>query len=370
VLRVVETVTGASRYLLGAAQAAAAGAVLIRLARGRERPAPLAPARPRRRVSVVIPARDEAARIGPCLAGVAADPDVHEIVVVDDGSRDGTAAVARAAGARVVAGVEPPPGWVGKPWALQQGVEAATGDVVVCLDADTRPRPGLVGALDRALDRADLVCAGPRFVCDTPGERLLHPSFLATIVYRFGPVGTGGRVVFNGQCTAAERERFLAAGGYRDSARFMTDDIALARRLAGAGWRVAFLDGADVIDVDMHDDAAGVWREWGRSIAAADVTPRAWLAADVATIWLTLALPALRALTGRPTRLDLVLLAVRWSLLGPLRRAYARGGAAYWLSPLADPATAARFTWSALRPPRRWRGRVYRAGGTAGPPAS
>jgi dolichol-phosphate mannosyltransferase len=150
----------------------------------------------------------------------------------------------------------------------------------------------------------------------------------------------------------------------------MTDDIALATRLAGRGWRIGFLDGVDLIDVDMHDDAAGVWREWGRSIAAADVIPRRWLAADVATLWLTMALPVLRTLAGRPGPLDVVLLAVRWSLLGPLRRAYARRGVAYWLSPLADPVTAVRFTWSVLRPPRRWRGRVYAAAGTAAPPAS
>jgi dolichol-phosphate mannosyltransferase len=348
-------------------QVLAAAVVLARLARGRDRPSPLAPAVPRRTVSVVIPARDEAARIGPCLAGIA---DAHEVIVVDDQSADDTAAIARAAGARVIAGAPPPPGWVGKPWALQQGVEAARGDVVVCLDADTRPKPGLLGAMERALDGADLVCAGPRFVCETAGERLLHPSFLATLVYRFGPAGTGRRIVFNGQCTAAERERFLAAGGYRDAARHMTDDIALARGLAARGWRIAFRDGADVVDVDMHDDAAGVWREWGRSIAAADVTPAPWLAADIATLWLTTALPLLRLAARRPRRLDLLLLAIRWSLLGPLRRAYARRGVAFWLSPLADPATAARFTWSALRPPRRWRGRVYGAGGTAGPPAS
>ena len=107
--------------------------------------------------------------------------------MVDDRSRDGTADVAREHGARVVAGAEPPAGWVGKPWALQQGLEAAAGDVVVSLDADTRPRPGLVGALAAALAEADLVTASARFVCVSAGERLLHPSMLASLVYRYGP---------------------------------------------------------------------------------------------------------------------------------------------------------------------------------------
>ena len=92
--------------------------------------------------------------------------------------------------ARVVAGTDLPPGWVGKPWALQQGLEAATGDVVVSLDADTRPRRGLAGALAAALLDADFVTAGARFACEGPGERLLHPSMLASLVYRYGPADT------------------------------------------------------------------------------------------------------------------------------------------------------------------------------------
>src|SRR5918995_1464946 len=78
--------------LLRLAQAGAGAVVLARLARGRSRLPPLAAARTTERVSVVIPARDEAERIGPCLAGIAADPDVLEVIVVDDGSADATAA--------------------------------------------------------------------------------------------------------------------------------------------------------------------------------------------------------------------------------------------------------------------------------------
>ena len=207
--------------LLRAVQAAAAAVVLARLARGRDRLAPLAAAAPARSVSVVVPARDEAERIGPCLEALREDPGVAEVIVVDDRSSDGTAAAARSCGARVVEGAELPQGWVGKPWALQQGLEAASGEVVVSLDADTRPRRGLVGALDAALADADWVTCGPRFVCDTAGERWLHPSMLAGLVYRFGPsdVAAPGRGSFaSGQCTAVVRERLLAAGGYRHAA--------------------------------------------------------------------------------------------------------------------------------------------------------
>jgi dolichol-phosphate mannosyltransferase len=345
-------------------QLAASAVALARLARGRDRPPPLraAPAPPS--LTVLVPARDEARRIGPCLEGLRG----LDVLVVDDGSADATAAVARAGGARVLAAAPKPDGWVGKSWALQQGLEAADADVIVCLDADTRPRPALAGALAAALAEHDLVSGSPRYDCATAGERWLHPSFLASLVYRYGPPGPAAapaRAIANGQCLAFERERLLAAGGFAPVAHHMTDDVALARHLARRGWRVAMRDVADLLEVDMHDSAGELWREWGRSIAAADVTPRAQLAGEAALVWLVLALPVLRLAAGRPRRLDLVLLAARFGLLGALRRAYPRRGAAFWLSPLADPLTAVRITWSALRPPRRWRGRVYGAGGTA-----
>ena len=206
--------------------------------------------------------------------------------------------------------------------------------------------------------------AGARFMCDGPGERLLHPSMLASLVYRYGPSDAEapvapGRVLANGQVTAVRRAALLAAGGYAPAAGHMTDDAALARALALAGWRIAFVDGTALVEVRMYASARETWREWGRSIALPDVTPPAWQAADLAVVWLAMALPVLRAAAGRPRRLDLALLALRLALLGPLAGAYTRRGAPYWLSPLADPATAVRLTLSALRPRREWRGRTY-----------
>jgi dolichol-phosphate mannosyltransferase len=364
----------AIRRALALAQASAAAIVLVRLARGRRRREPLSvpDAPPDVRVSAVIPARDEAARIGPCLDGLLADPDLHEIIVVDDGSTDGTAELARRRGVSVVAAGEPEAGWVGKPWALQRGLEAATGDVVLSVDADTRPRPGLARALVHALDDADLVSAGARFLCDTAGERWLHPAMLATLVYRFGPPDAErrpvpGRVLINGQCTAVRRAPLLAAGGYAHASGHLTDDAAQARGLARDGWRIDFRDGRRLIAVDMHDSVAETWREWGRSLALPDVTPVGRQAADLAVVWLTLGLPPLRLLARRAGPVDRGLLVLRWAMTAPLAGSYARRGPAYWLSPLADPLAAARLTLSAVRPVRTWRGRSYGAGARTAP---
>jgi dolichol-phosphate mannosyltransferase len=359
-------------------QAGCAALALSRLARGRRRRPPLVPRGPAPEggVSVVIPARDEAERLGPCLAGLREDADVSEVlVVVDEDDPSPTAAVAAAGGAAVLTAPPPPPGFIGKPWALQRGAERAGGAWLVTLDADTRPRPGLVRALVHELADADMVTAGTRFICETPGERLLHPSMLATLVYRFGPVGADSdgrsprRAVGNGQCLAMRRERFLAAGGFDRAPGFMTDEIALIRALTADGWRVRFGDGADLISVDMHSSAREVWREWGRSLSMGDVTAPAWQALDLAVLWLAMALPLPRLLLRRATPIDVVLVAVRFALLGALARVYERRGAAFWLSPFADVAAALRLTLSTLRPVRTWRGRTYparAAGGSAG----
>ncbi|MFC4894189.1 glycosyltransferase [Streptosporangium amethystogenes subsp. fukuiense] len=363
-------------------QAAAALAVAVRLARGRHRLPALnpvsadapahAPTSTRTappRVSVVIPARDEEARLGPCLSAVLADPAVAEVVVVDDESHDGTADLAARLGAKVLIGAPLPEGWVGKQWALKQGVEAAVGEVVVTLDADARPAPGLIGALATVLDGYDLVSVGPRYMCEGTAEQALHASFLATLVYRFGPIGpptppAPHRAVANGQCMAFRRTAMLNVDGFARVRGHLADDVALARTLAARGWAVGFLEAGNLLEVDMHDSAAGVWRDWGRSLSLRDVTGPGWQAADLAVVWLATALPVLRLASGRTTRLDLGLLAVRLLLAGALRGSYTRPGPGVLLSPLLDPLAALRLTQTTLRPARGWRGRVYPAATT------
>jgi dolichol-phosphate mannosyltransferase len=347
----------------------AAAIVARRLARGRRRrpalsaragvPAPGS-------ISVVVPARDEERRLPGCLAGLRADGGAGEVIVVDDRSSDRTAAVAAAAGARVVRGEPLPRGWGGKAWALEQGLAAARGEIVVFLDADTRPHPGLLGALAGALDGVDVVSAGPRFVCVGALEQALHASMLATLVYRFGPTDVDGwqpapaRAMLNGQCVAVRADTLRAAGGWARVRGSLVEDVALARALRADGRRLRFVDAAELLDVRMYESARETWRGWGRSLMAPDETAPAWLAADLAVLWLAMALPLPRLLWRRRP-VDAALVALRLALLGGLARSYRPRGAGFWLSPLADLAVAARLTASVLRPERTWRGRTYSA---------
>jgi dolichol-phosphate mannosyltransferase len=365
---------GALGHALTAVQLLAGAVVAVRLSRGRvRRPAlragPAVP--PAATVSAVVPARDEERRLAPCLRDLLADADLLEVLVVDDCSADGTGRLAQALGARVIAGSPPPPGWAGKAWALQQGIEAARGEWILHLDADARPRPRLAGAMLAAAQSHgdDLLSAGPAFRCAGAADLVLHASFLATLPYRFGPGDAAGRrpgharTVANGQCVLLPRRRFLAAGGYARVRGNLTEDVAIARSLAREGWAVGFCDAAPLLEVEMYSSARETWRGWGRSIAAPDATGAAWQLADVATLWLTLALPLLRAVAGRATAVDALLLAMRWLLSTQLGRRYRPRRLVTLLSPLADPLVVARFTYAALRPDRTWRGRTY--GGAA-----
>jgi dolichol-phosphate mannosyltransferase len=346
----------------------AAGAIAVgRLVRAAATVPPVRPSiTPLDSIGVVIPARDEAARLGPLLDTIIGAPGVSEVIVVDDQSSDGTAELADRAGARVISGSPLPAGWAGKAWALQQGIEAATSTWVVTLDADARPDARLPRALVARTtgDRLDLLTVGGRFDCPTAGSRWLHPAMLTTLVYRFGPPGSApadpARTMANGQCMTVHRRRFLDAGGMAPVRGEVVEDIALARHLAGEGWRVGFLDASELLTVRMFESFADVWTGWGRSLALPGVEPRYRQVLDLAVVVLAQAMPLPRLLSGRGDLLDAGLLALRLGTLAGTRRAYTRTDVPYWASPLADPLAAVAIARGIARRGRQtWRGRDY-----------
>jgi dolichol-phosphate mannosyltransferase len=315
-------------------------------------------------ISVVIPARDEEHRVGPCLAGLRQAPGVVEVIVVDDHSTDATARVATDAGARVLTAADLPPGWSGKAWAVQQGVEAAVGDWVVTLDADTRPDPRLpAAAVARAVaDGADLMTVAGSFTCPTDGLAALHPAMLTTLVYRFGPPGNRsntdpGRLLANGQCMVMPRQAFLNDGGLSSVAHHMVEDVALARERAQRGRRVTFMDAAELLNVQMYDDAGDAWRGWGRSLALPGVETRPRQLVDLATLVAVQGLPLVRVLSRRGDALDVMALMMRLGTLVGTASAYKPRRWVYWLSPLADPVAVATVARGIMQPDQPWRGR-------------
>ncbi|MGQ0648122.1 MAG: glycosyltransferase [Gemmatimonadaceae bacterium] len=369
------------------AQAAALALLLVRLSTGRHRRPPVPPLPAGiddTSVTVLLPSYNEARRIAPCLAALGRQGSpVHQIIVVDSRSDDGTDDLVRAAARQDprITMINDPPlpvGWVGKVWALQHGLRYATGEWVLGVDADTESQPGMVaGAVAAAREyRYDVVSFAPRFADMSATEQWLQPSMLLTLVYRFGAAGirdsNADRLMANGQCFLARRDVLQAHGGYEVARTSWADDVSLARYLARRGVRVGFLDGAHLYDVRAYTGVVHMWREWGRSFDLSDATTRSTQWLDVAFILLAQGLPLgivglflaglLRADDGWSralVALNGVLLAIRLLMVFALRDSYRRRTIGFWLSPLSDPIAVLRLLLSTVRRPRQWRGRRF-----------
>lgn len=186
--------------------------------------APIRPGRPGSTVSVIIPTLNEAEWLPRLLADLAQQtraPD--EVLVVDGGSTDATVAIAEAAGARAIRGPRR-----GAASQRNTGALAASGDVLVFVDADVRLPPRTLERLLASMDRRRLDVACPWFRPD-PGDPLLDAFFtlLDVVFVLTAPVVPSG----GGGLIAVRRDLFAAVGGFDPAYRF--ED---ARFLKDAGW--------------------------------------------------------------------------------------------------------------------------------------
>lgn len=224
------------------------------------------------RISVLVPARDEQARIGPTLRSLTRLEGVAEVMVLDDDSRDATADLVRAAGLPLLEGRTPPPaGWLGKPWACQRLAEAASGDVLVFLDADVEVVPDAALRAAAMLDDIDMVCPYPKQVVHGPLQRLVQP-LLQWSWLTFLPLALAERsghpllAAGNGQFLAVRREAYFAAGGHAGVRGEVLEDLALARSMKAAGFRTAMADGTHIATCRMYEDDAELVAGYEKSL--------------------------------------------------------------------------------------------------------
>jgi dolichol-phosphate mannosyltransferase len=321
-------------------------------------------------ISVIIPARNEANRIRACLEAIVGAPGIHEVVVVDDESSDETAAVASRLGATVLSGKPLPNGWVGKAWALHQGVQAATGEWVVTLDADAVAHPQLAQAVVQRAQRDGLsfVSVGARFDCPSKGAQWLHPAMLTTLVYRYGPSGYKGKVksdsqLANGQCMAFLRRDAIDHDVLTRVRGETIEDVALVRLVASMGWSVAMLDGSKLLTVRMFESFTDTWNGWGRSLSLASVDNVRRVFGHSIVLMLAQVAPLWMLVLGLSTPVSIALLLIRIGTLFGMRRAYVQHSLWYWLSPLADTLALVALFRGLIRQvfgrKATWRGRTY-----------
>jgi len=217
-------------------------------------------------VSVIIPARDEAATLPALLASLAVtQPPPDQILVVDDQSADRTAEIAGAAGATVISASDPPPGWTGKTHACHLGAQSADQPWLLFLDADTTLRPQAVGAAIAYAEgaRLDGLSLFLRQECRSFWERLLLP-------HAYGLYFIGARVgapLANGQFILIRAAAYERCGGHAAVRGSIIDDVALARACQRAGVRLEMARGETLASVRMYSSLAGIREGFGKNAA-------------------------------------------------------------------------------------------------------
>lgn len=250
-------------------------------------------------VSIIVPARNEELNLPRLLQSIfhSATRPV-EVVVVDDGSTDKTAAVAASLGARVLTSLERPVGWTGKSWACYQGAQCATGEVLLFLDADTYFLPGgferLVSCWRREHDRRLVLSVLPYHAMNAAYEQLslFFNILMAAGAGGFSPVSTPRLF---GQSLLISKDGYFAAGGHAAVRGVVLENLRWASGLRDGGARILCLGGKGALHMRMFPEGFRQMSEsWAKAFlqGAADsgrmvlVMAIAWISALWSTVLL------------------------------------------------------------------------------------
>jgi chlorobactene glucosyltransferase len=234
------------------------------------------------RVSVILPARNEAVHIVECLRSLRAStwPNL-EVIIVDDHSTDGTGELARREAdgderVHVIPAPTLPAGWFGKQWACQVGAAQSTGSLLLFTDADTRHAPDLISRLvaARSARGAELMSVAGRQDMVTVWERAVQPSVYALILLRYGGTvdleraSRASDVVANGQCFLVSRVGYDAIGRHQAVRAYVAEDVMMAQAVWASGRRVSLVLGIQQLRTRMYDGLSSLMRGWGKNVYA------------------------------------------------------------------------------------------------------
>jgi chlorobactene glucosyltransferase len=232
-------------------------------------------------VSIIVPARNEERNIERCVRSLGAQRyGFFEIIVVDDRSEDTTASILerlakRESRLRLLHGACVPAGWVGKPWALEQGTRGAAGSWLLFTDADTDHDPlALQSALSyaRANDLDALSVLTDQELI-TFSERAILPSILWTILFACGSLDEindpgNHAALFNGQYILMRRGAYETIGGHETVRSEIAEDLELARRVKEHGaLRSALVRGAGLVRTRMYRSFGEIWNGFVKNFA-------------------------------------------------------------------------------------------------------
>ena len=322
-------------------------------------------------VSILIPARDEAANIGACLDGALASTGVSvEVLVMDDGSTDGTAAMveARAAGdprLRLLHAPALPPGWTGKVHACARLAEAACGTHLLFIDADVRlaPEAAVAMAAHARAENLALVSGVPRQRIGSLGEGVTVPAINLMMLGYLPGAGRAftahpAMAAACGQLLMAERAAYDAVGGHGAIRLRLHDALALSRNMREGGHRTEVVDGSPLADCRMYDGFGQSWAGFLKNAREGMATPAG--------------LPVWTVMLAGPHLLPWLLLPSPWAIAALVLSFLTRAAITMrvrepaWTIPLhpLTVAVALAIQWtalirSALGRPAGWKGRAY-----------
>jgi chlorobactene glucosyltransferase len=231
---------------------------------------------------VIVPARNEARNIVPCVSSILATtyPQL-ELIVVDDHSTDGTGDLARQtigsdSRARVITPPPLPADWFGKQWACAAGAGEASGEILLFTDADTRHAPELLVRAVNALRarRTDLLSVVGRQETGSFWEHLIQPQVFGMLASRYGNTEWIERSPFvhdkiaNGQCFLMTRNAYEAVGGHASVRHNVAEDLLLAQHVFRAGRKVSAVIGSDYLVTRMYTSLGELLRGWGKNLYA------------------------------------------------------------------------------------------------------
>ncbi len=234
-------------------------------------------------VSVIIPARNEGENIGPCLDTVRAQDHKNlQVVVLDDGSSDGTGRILAdhaARDPRITAlggsGEGLPDGWFGKPWACQRAQEAATGDWLFFIDADVRLDPAAVSRVVAygEAQGVDMVTGLGAMGMETFWEKVLQPAVGGLILAgndldAVNDPEKPDKNLANGQLIAVRRSAYDEIGGHGAVKQDILDDIGMARALVTAGKTYRCLRMRALFSCRMYTSLGEIWEGWTKNLFA------------------------------------------------------------------------------------------------------
>src|ERR1700723_3059543 len=228
-------------------------------------------------VSAIIPARNEEAAIARAVESVAAQAEVDEVIVVNDQSTDGTAAILAELARKIpklkVINVQTlPPGWVGKNYAVSLGAAVAQGEWLLFTDADTYH---MLGSTRRALaDAGDhnavLVSYSPEQELGSFWERALIPFVYCRLSAKFSFARVNNPklpdAAANGQFLMVLRDVYQKVGGHAAIAGEVLEDVALARRVKQAGYQIYFTAPIGIIGTRMYRSFSALWQGWTKNL--------------------------------------------------------------------------------------------------------